>query len=574
MPANLRAALGWLYRMIAHLLAAHPVHAGGLVVVLMVSRVLGIAVFFIPLKVLLIAGSEGIPVYVSGFVTAETKSEWVLGLAAMAVFLYVAKVVVDRIGVGLTERGAMELEEAANGIAVMPNQSQQTRDTFRDLVRFAASALFVAFVLVLGFFVQPMVFAVVAGLGALFLWALLSLGAVATPDSRSLGMHVRENPSLYLNAGSTIVFLSAFFMLLWPFLRGDFPNLLIAILSIIMLRQMLVSAEMGVREGLRLVRSRERVSALVLADAQYEHGQSFSGDRQGLLSPDYVREVLLRPMLDVSGIKVDSPRPVRVDSPIPELGLFEVLDTDLRPDSRCLLQLLPRSGSQRFANETALFELVSRERLGAPSRLASLETGSFACQLLGFGQRLDPNASETRDELWGLLLASWAVPPPQTLVDRMRRSIPLLHDRFGANRVNLLQTAVRTGEERRLVEAFTDALPWFRERLRAMPLHVANPELGTSTLFRTSDGRVLCHSWGRWMLEPVGTRLVREVTDAELDHALEILRSSGRSDVAWLTRDHLRLANTALALDRDLKTFQYRRALQRIMALKDLTLQY
>lgn len=570
MPADVRAALVWLMRMVAHLLVAHGIHSWGLVLVLMASRILGIAAFFLPLKVLLIAGSEGVPVYAAAFITPETKSQWVVGLAAMAVVLYVVKVVLDRVGVILAERGARDLEEAANGIAVMPNQSQLTRDTFRDLLRFAASVLFVIVVLLLGLFAEPLVFAVVALLLLVLMWVFLSLAGTATPDQNSFGKHIRDNPSLYINIGSTTVFLSAFFMLLWPFLRGDFSNLLIAILSIIMLRQMLASAEMGVREGLRLVRSRERVSALVLADAQYERGQLPSSRGHDSLTSEYVRDSLLVPMLQDVGIAADSPRPVRVDSPVPELGMFEVLEGDASRHGRWLLHLLPRSASQRFANENALFGSVPRERLGAPHRFASLEAGLFASQLLEYGLRMDPNAPDTRAAMWALLLASWEVEPPRALVDRTRRSVPLLHERFGRRRVDAVYAAVRTAEERQRLDGFVDGLPGFRAQLRAMPLHVANPELGTATMFRTSDGRVLCHSWGRWALEPVGTRLTSEVTDSELGQGLEILRRFRGVKASGLTREHLRLANLSLALDRDLKTFQYRRALRRIAELREV----
>ena len=59
---------------------------------------------------------------------------------------------------------------------------------------------------------------------------------------------------------------------------------------------------------------------------------------------------------------------------------------------------------------------------------------------------------------------------------------------------------------RALVHNLEEQLPSMLETLQRLPLVVVNPEVNANTLMQDAQGELWVTSWGRWTLEPLGSR--------------------------------------------------------------------
>lgn len=553
----------WLFGVIRVFLRKRALTTLGVICALVLSRIAKLLAFFLPLKAILLAGSSGVPRYLS-FVDPAHKIEWIAGFTVGAFLSYALMLTMDALARRGSEDASAEIHQEANDLVVVGNQRAQAEWCYVTMCETCASMVF-ALLAISALCVLNLHLALfVAALLVLeFSMSALVMGSRDDVNPGVFRRILEENLAGYLSVLSSVNFLSGFLVILAPFvLGGGEGNILIAILSFVLLRQALANLSDIVRSTVVLSENRQKIDALIFREHQMgavEHKLQKTlrelfhhAARHARVAEEF--EKIGRPAL---GLRVEW-----IDPCLRGVSLFNVATGE--PDATAHFQLQVFSPNQlhQTENEDFLFRHMPRVRLKAPALATSFAEGPFQCRIYeqGSGEEI---AAGAWPECYRTLLAHyWSCQPPKALISAFSASHRLLHDRLSDEMAERMLVAADTGAEQALYERFRTELPAIRDWLRSLPVYVHNPDLGRLTTVRGGDdGGYLVMCWGRWILEPVGAFLPREADDKALSALLDGVRRE-RSDVAMLTAGQLLLVQRCRQFEDEIGRERYRAALQ------------
>lgn len=538
-----------------------------------IGRVTQLLAFILPLKIILLAASEGVPGYFQRFILLEDKAVWIAGLSGIAVTFYVVTLVLDAITKRLSRTGALEVLQGANEMAIVGNHREQAQDVFARVTQITARMLFGVAGLIAIAFLNGTLFVYLVGLfAAMFAFTAWALRNDDPVRRTSLAAFIRDNRGNYLRVLSSISFLSGFLVILYPFLMGVSVNTLVAIALIILMRQVFNALVEAINEGIRLAHRKQLVNTLVFRDHQLlpSEAREYRALRD-VFKKNRRQQIVARALTGVLDVR----EPVEVhwsDAGGRGITVF-VVAVMLKDASSRRLQL--RVFSPRSAhlpeNEELLFRHIPREKLHAPPLLARISEQSFACQICDSGQGELAPLDKWQAVQHSLNQDISICQPPAGLIDAYNASHPMMHDRLSEELIARLEVAVDNDAEAAILSRLQTLLPLICTQLARLPLQLINPDLTRDNVLVAAEGQFYIMNWGRWALEPIGVELAGRAGHKRLAAVLDIMRKSRTDIPANLKPDHLNLARKCRELENSIMQGRYKAALRVATKINELS---
>lgn len=230
-----------------------------------VSQFALLLALFLPIKVILLMGSEHVPDYFSSYIRTETRDAWIIGLAGLAGLLYV-------MAVGLMALSRRLSAHAADHLTGMHAQGGAEHNPFQRAYALACRVYANLLIVVVGLLalaaVDPRLLATVAGLLVVeFLLARSLLKGGARAGAR-LGALLKRNPEVSLRALGNLNFLLVFATLLVDYLVSGKASTLSAILGLLLARRIFQSAAALAQRSIALERSRTHIEPILTPGTQ------------------------------------------------------------------------------------------------------------------------------------------------------------------------------------------------------------------------------------------------------------------------------------------------------------------
>jgi hypothetical protein len=166
-------------------------------------------------------------------------------------------------------RGSGKVLKEANQLAVIKNQETVAQGYYSRICTAYASVLFSALLLAVGLAVHFWLFSfLIAVIACQFLISTWLVGDFHARRRSALGAYVIGHKSNYLTILASIDFLLVFGFLLVSFLLFDGINILVAILAILISRQLFSNVSSLALDASHLMASRLTIDALVFRDRQ------------------------------------------------------------------------------------------------------------------------------------------------------------------------------------------------------------------------------------------------------------------------------------------------------------------
>jgi len=463
----------------------------------LVSQVAQLLAFILPLKIVLLMGSSGVPSYFPAVLTGFDKNTLALGLGLTAAACYliylVGNAVVDR----GSASGARLVLERARKLALFDDQD---RIALRAYQRFATTYAALAFAMLgLGAiaFIYPQLYLFL--LGVLSGYALI----VALVGQRETGRTwLATRASTLTEVLAAVFFLSTAGFIVMDFVLAQGVNLIVAIAAIILARQIAQRLSTLVNDAVLLSQQQVMINALFFHSKLLE--RPLAEDRQqpywSLLEPAR-RDVWLSSLLeDIMG-----ERPASLDVCWHRTALKGITGFRVAAGGReFFVKVFDTRQQAQAQHESALLSDPVAQLLPAPQLISVASVDDYRCLLFEAvpEDRLEPgNAYRqlTRD----VMVQTWGAEPPPALVNTFCRSRPLLLDRLEKQVDERLHLAVNTAEQAEALARFKSLYPDMRARVGKLPLFFFNPDVRIDSL-NVNDGEPVVTHWGGWSLEPVG----------------------------------------------------------------------
>lgn len=558
----------WTAQIIRQFLRVRPGSTLLVIVSTAIARITRILAFFMPLKVILLAGSSGVPRYLP-FVPADGKTEWIIGLTMGAFAAYGLTLLLQ----SATERWSLnagrEILRGANQLSLHARQEEEVRSAFTRFSGVVAGGLFIALSALLLSWLNPALLGFIGvSVSLLYLFTAWALRGEHVPPQQ-LKARIQKNPNAYLGLFSTLIFFGAFLVILAPFLLDRGGNILMALLSVLLTQQILGNLSRIAKIATALQAARPRIDPLIFPNVQLKPRgpKKAATTLQIVFAKDRRQRQSVAALAQVESINGH----VAVyweDSTFRGAKTLHLVQHDSagRPIRHYQQQIFSPSQFDQLENETALFHHIPRERLNAPRQYTSFEDAGFRCQICAYGDGIrfsNEKFCAMRDEV---LRQIWSYRPGKTLIQSYRGSRVMLHQRLTTELSSRLNIGIDTPEETEIMEHWMEHLQETRKIIQKQPLVLYNPDLNRNTLIADGEGYLIM-AWGRWMVEPLGVAMFLAGLSSRGFEFLETLRPL-RADFRKCTwDDDLRIAGLCGQVEQQILREQYKAALSTIKVI-------
>ena len=559
---NLSELVVWSAKFIASTLRLVQRESALAIILSITSQLSLIIAVFLPIKILFLLEGERVPRFFPPSLRDFDRDTLVLWMALLALLAFLVHVSTRSLFQSQLVRGSRKIISQSDKLPMFKKDEESVEQTFKQVTLIASSTIFAVLSLVfLALFYVEVFFGLIIFLFLILFVLLFSLAKNSGKREDSLEKIVNSQ-----RVFSTIGFLVIFGLVLVDFLTGTGPNLIWALLSILLARQVLSRVPNVSRGLLRLFRKRFAVSAMVYRNfpkkpppltsasdlARWVSQGSWTSDVINLLS------------------SVDGSRPwTSEDLTWMMTSTNQHLDfaaTTPNGKPKFIVRVYSATNQLQASREKEVL-LAGITDLPAPELVKAGMIQSLPCHVLNVSH-LTHVASGWPNRKTLLLERLWEVSPTEDLVQRFNRStgtlLSLISEstcRRAAEVSANLGITIKKSEIAHVVER--------KAQFDDLPLVLDSGAIALEHVWQGEDGRPVLMYWGNWSLQPMGLSVAKSSRhssppEGEIDFSA-FLREGSRVP----TSEELRELQALGALAKFLRNNDFVRATKSIAAISN-----
>lgn len=485
----------WLYSLAGKLFIVVPGATTLVILSTLLSQVSLIIAFFLPLKVLILLGSTGMPRYFPQSWQAFERDELAVVLSLAAAFFYILYLLSERLIKIFSELGAARLITKTEKLMLFSNQGEMAVHAYQRFSRGASSLVFAFLSIVTVLIIYQSLGMLVIGYIAISSVLLFSLAQKTSGDT--------DNSYLaYTGILSAIGFLLAFAYMVGDFIIGQQPNMIVAVICMLLVRQLLNRLASVSIDFTYIYDQKEKITAL------FFHGQKLlpglsnkEKDYENLLLLSN-RESWIKSVLnEVAGLDIPSLKSSWLQHRLPNVTSY-LVSLDNIQGSGYLVKIYNKNRKNMAVHESALFGNRDFARFPGMHFLGSSSVEGFNCNIFKYDNVWTRVEKKELRHYRALGAASlMAIKPDVQLIKSYQRSHPMLDDRLNTNLINTIKSIYGERDDLDKLEKNIAAIINLIDRL---PLQIVNPDIRFDMLQHDQNNNVCYLHWGRWKLEPAG----------------------------------------------------------------------
>ncbi len=504
----------WLALLGAKFLQVHPLGTVFSILIALPGQIALIASFLLPIKIIMLMASEGMPHFIPGISPDIDKKVLISLLAGLSIGSFIFYHLATRAIEAIAQSGASRIEKRNQKLQLFEGQEELTRNSYTRYINTVASLSFVTLgtslllVIYLEVAFTFIIYTVICIVGALIIQKITS------PDTDNYTQAIQKKLPTLSNVG----FLFIFSWVLVDYIFFAIPESFVVLLaSVILGRQLLTQTSTIASSIFFFSRQKQKLKALLF------HREVFQpAPKKRNLIWDFLDSTTLSYRQLQKTLK-SLPSCIDEDAELfwQDSGILGVnfLTAKMETPSRTfLVKIFERRKSTEARHEAALI-LDAPEALPCPKLLANTIISGLYVHILDITDYTFPLEKMEQQQKDEFALSASKVEVPQTLLSRYIRSHRMLWDQLEESDLQQLEFA---SKDKATVKTFLVSLPKVRDELKRLPLCLHSPQQENPNLYaRTPKGNIQLLHWGKWTLEPLGAGLSRQFINERSPDLLE-----------------------------------------------------
>lgn len=496
---EIKLTTGWCLSLGTKFLRVVPVTTLSVQVFTLLSQILLLLAFFLPLKVIILLGSEKIPNYFPTAMHSLKKDYLIFILSGAAAFCYVMYLACEIIIATLCKQGTKTLISKSSKLSLFENQEKVATQIFARFNRAIAGATFAVACSATLLYIYPKLILAIASYVI-----LITFLCIATYNkSTSIRAQFNNNYSPILNALSAIGFLISFYYLVSDYLTSPHDKIFTAVISVLIMRQGLQRISTMIIDIINLRIQHRQANALfyhsqpLLENPKHSNGLD---DLQNSASQTEWIIGLLRLM------KVNDQASVEFhwhQTGIADLLAFRVSTSEDHKRKEYLFKIFGTNISNVADQERSLIEL--QEGLPSLEWLGQYVYKGAKCHIFALDDHRPPVHREIGPGVVNISEQLIMCEPSPELLTRYSRTRPSLEQRFDADTINPLRMACTNQDSRERVNRFVELIPSVKSKISALPKQIVSLDITNSSLLIYEDTKYCISHWGNWRIEAIGS---------------------------------------------------------------------
>ena len=491
----------WYYSIGGKFLKKSRLSTLSVVLCVVVSQVLAILAFLLPLKVVMLVSSQRVPRYFPSILSEFDYEFLVLLLGGMSVVFYISHLLLEKFIVSHSGATAAHLLAGSNKVVLFENQDDLATNGYLRYVRSVGGVLLVFLISVAIAAVYFEIFLVLLGYSV----CTSILGCILYARNPQFAS---KDLTKYVKIAASVGFLFAFFfILLFYFLKNDVQPL-VAILTIILARQLSGRVASTIADMRWLNAQKNHLNVL------FFHGHvllpkdtGVFGDFWGKIYQLDLQNIFSKFISEQLSISDFQLKFSYRQSGIVDVAAFDVVVASKAKkhlNKQYLVKIYNKNRVRPAIHESLL--LFDMQQFPAPRLMATEMLDDLQFHLFDVDGYAALSRREARLLSWKIVANLMKTEPSASLKSSYTRSRQLTWHQINADLRRRLQVAIIGSEEKRieLLDFFFAQKDIVCQKLASLPLVVVNPDLNADSMFFAPDKTVVCCHWGRWSLEPLG----------------------------------------------------------------------
>lgn len=513
--------------------------------------------FLMPLKVVMLLGSESIPRYFPEALQTIERNTLILSLVILSVAAYAISAIFKKISEKTTEHGVKNLLEKTQKIVIFENQDNFASKAYTKYTDALAGLVFsVVTIGLLYIFYRDM---------AVFILAVLLLAYLITYilylSSPSLKVIINDRPQPTAIAISNVVFLLVFLYLVIDFLYLTPPDFIVGLITIIIGRLMLVRLSFTASYFFTLKQDEGKINALFFHHQAFLPALKPQHKNVWSLLENKALKTWLIPVLQEAAMDKNI-ADITIQWQQTRLHNNVVLRAESIAQGKTFLIKIfdEKLASQALHESTLMLDDLNSEFPCPPFLLATM-IGDYHCHVFditGHEFLSIHNAIKVSDTVNEKLLM---LSPSEDLIERYKRSKAFVWERIGMDMMDRLRL-VASEQDKPVIQAVEDAMPEIKSILRALPLSFVAPKPNHLSLLKDSDDQVVSFHWPTWVIEPAGAGIdPKKNNDTNVKDAIQSAHEH-RAELKRFPVENYELASLLSAFEHNFHQQQYQDAIE------------
>ncbi len=493
----------WLSHLCVRVYRVAPTQTVGIVSSLLFSNIFLILTFFLPLKIIILVGSDEMPWYFSKLFGDIEKVTLVYWLVFATTASYILHLSFDYTSGIQVDKGTSKLLKRSDKLLNFSNFVAETNNFYKKICDVQSSILFVVIGGFATAYMSPSWFAHLT-LFLLFSFIIISLSGFL---STSIIIWIKHHSKMILRVISSMAFLVFFGSIINSFLsKSENANIIIAIISMLLVRQVLQKLVLIIQDNIYLVTKKEKVNHVLYFNAPLTDVNNVKSiwsllsdkDRNKTLS-NYCGHVFAR---NLTVIK----------SHFFQLGLGNIIGFKISLDEKIFgggnQHLFIKIFSPKFdylaSHESELYKNKISKLLPTLNLVA--KSNYMKNYVLIFDDFRD-NCIDSRAvqaQRLEILIDCWGVSPDKNFIAKYNRSHKRLINRIDEQLISRLRGACNSQDHNVLLDGFIGHLKLINKIINTLPVFIYNPNLNIRTIVQNNDSNFVVTDWSRWAIEPIG----------------------------------------------------------------------
>lgn len=494
--ASVWTVVRWCISLGAKFIRVVPKRTAFIVCCTLLSQISMLLASLLPLKVIIMLGSENVPSYFPSFLLEFERNYILALLAGSAIGFFILHQVAEVIIRALTASGSHVLLSKSHKMELFSNQKKIAESAYERFSRALAGGVFVA---IAGsgmlWFYPKMALLICAYIVLCFLYLFFSF-KLNTRLQENIEIILRQRISFF----SSIAVFIAFSALVLDFMFSTPPSVIIAIIFFLLSRQLMGRLAGSLNDFYSLWLQHIRLDAIffhdkVLRPQKQTIDQKFWTFLQTEQRAEWLPALLKEFVEETEKIHSVEWHPILANG----VAAFKVKASE----GQYLVKVFDINRTTVAKHEATL---MAEEIVGLPGLkwVGASQVSGFQCLLYRMPEgcaverkQFNEMVDEFRASLFELRL-------PSGLQGLYTRSKPLLYKRLNKELLERLAVASNDKEQLKQLYSVIDLLPAILQRLAQLPLSLVSPDISVDNVWQTDDERYVFTHWGRWSLEPIG----------------------------------------------------------------------
>ncbi|WP_085626362.1 MULTISPECIES: hypothetical protein [unclassified Pseudomonas] len=546
---HIKSTLGWCLSIGIKLLRVVPFTTLTVQATTLASQIFLLLAFFLPLKVIILLGSEKIPNYFPSAFQALKKNHLIVSLSVAAAACYVLYLLSELLIAYCCRHGARALLLRSAKLNMFENQEKIAAYAYSKFTRAMASALFFAISAAVLLIIYPKLLAIVLGYTVLAMF----LCVAAYNFSSGIQVQFQQNHGNILNALSATGFLLSFFCLVVDFLYFPHQRIFHAVIAVLVMRQALQRLTSMVQDVVSLRMQHRQINAMFFQSQPLLEQRQNNHQLECMLSPSS-REAWVQKLMEQAGINTHNGLKInwhQIDAV--DVYAFHITVCNNDEPQEYLAKLFGNNIATLAEQERLLFE--HQPRLPSIEWLGHYLLQGIDCHLF----RLDGHKKLIRRQIGdGVVAINEALlccEPASELILRFSRTRPYLEQRLDRGLIEPLRFVCSTAEDAEKVERLLNSFELIIKKLSALPRQIVSLDITSEALLISASKQYQLSHWSSWRIEAIGSNWPI-IEKERLCKALEIARSR-RPALANTATDDILLAAFMYSFERFLLRKDY-----------------